>query len=106
MNPLSSDLGVMRQTLLFGGLESIVRNVNRKARNLRFFEVGNVYHFDEERYTTESPIKAYQQRYHLALWVTGHRVEGNWAHPDEESSFFELKAHVENVLRRVGLQAG
>lgn len=106
MNPLSSDLGVMRQTLLFGGLESIVRNVNRKARNLRFFEVGNVYHFDEERYTTDSPIKAYQQRYHLALWVTGHRVEGNWAHPDEESSFFELKAHVENVLRRVGLQAG
>ena len=56
--------------------------------------MGNVYHFDEERYTTESPIKAYQQRYHLALWVTGHRVEGNWAHPDEESSFFELKAHV------------
>ena len=106
MNPLSSDLGVMRQTLLFGGLESIVRNVNRKARNLRFFEVGNVYHFDEERYTTESPIKAYQQRYHLALWVTGHRVEGNWAHPDEESSSFELKAYVENVLRRVGLQAG
>ena len=106
MNPLSADLGVMRQTLLFGGLESIVRNVNRKSRNLRFFEVGNVYAFNKERYTAESPIKAYTQHYHLGLWVTGNRVEGSWVHADEESSFFELKAYVENVLRRVGLNAG
>ena len=103
MNPLSADLGVMRQTLLFGGLESIVRNVNRKAQNLRFFEVGNVYKYNKERWTEENPVKAYSQDYHMALWVTGKRVQGSWAHPDEESSFYELKAHVENILRRIGL---
>ena len=74
MNPLSADLGVMRQTLLFGGLESIVRNVNRKAQNLRFFEVGNVYKFNKEKWSEESPVKAYSQDYHMALWVTGNSV--------------------------------
>jgi len=103
MNPLSADLGVMRQTILFGGLESIVRNVNRQAQNLKFFEFGNVYSFNEERHTPESPIKAYVQDYHLGLWLTGKRVEGSWAHPDEDSTFYELKAYVENIFRRVGL---
>ena len=106
MNPLSADLGVMRQTLLFGGLESIVRNVNRKAQNLRFFEVGNVYKYNKEKWTEESPVKAYVQDHHMALWVTGKRVQGSWAHPDEESSFYELKAYVENVLRRIGVAQG
>ena len=106
MNPLSADLGVMRQTLLFGGLESIVRNVNRKNANLRFFEFGNCYRFDADKRTAESPIKGYTQEYHLALWVTGKRVQGSWAHPDEGSSFFELKAYVQNILRRLGVQPG
>jgi len=106
MNPLSADLGVMRQTLLFGGLESIVRNVNRKAQNLRFFEVGNVYKFNKEKWSEESPVKAYSQDYHMALWVTGKRVQGSWAHPDEESTFYELKAYVENILRRIGIAQG
>lgn len=104
MNPLSADLGVMRQTLLFGGLESIMRNANRKNANLKFFEFGNCYHFHKEKYTAESPIKAYVQEYHLGLWVTGKRVEGNWNHPDQETSFYELKAYVDNVFRRVGLR--
>ncbi len=106
MNPLSADLGVMRQTLLFGGLESIVRNINRKSHNLKFFEVGNCYWFDESKHSAESPIKAYTQDYHMALWVTGKRVEGSWAHPDEDSSFYELKAYVENIFRRVGVPQG
>ena len=106
MNPLSADLGVMRQTLLFGGLESIVRKVNRKNANLRFFEFGNCYRFDADKRTAESPIKGYTQEYHLALWVTGKRVQGSWAHPDEDSSFFELKAYVQNILRRLGVQPG
>ena len=96
MNPLSADLGVMRQTL----------NVNRKAQNLRFFEVGNVYKYNKEKWTEENPVKAYSQDYHMALWVTGKRVQGSWAHPDEESSFYELKAHVENILRRIGVAQG
>lgn len=103
MNPLSADLGVMRQTLLFGGLESIVRNINRKNANLKFFEFGNCYCFNAGKRTDEKPVKGYQQEYHLGLWVTGKRVEGSWAHPDEESSFYELKAYVENIFLRVGL---
>ncbi len=106
MNPLSADLGVMRQSMLFGGLESIVRNVNRKNANLRFFESGNTYHYNKENWTEESPIKAYTQDHHLALWLTGKRVEGSWAHPNEDSSFYELKAYVESVFRRVGLPMG
>ncbi len=103
MNPLSADLGVMRQTLLFGGLESIVRNANRKSANLRFFEFGNCYHFNAEKLNDESPIKAYSEEKHLALWVTGRRVEGSWAHANEDSSFYELKAYVENILARLGV---
>ena len=103
MNPLSSDLGVMRQTLLFGGLESIHRNVNRKAQNLRFFEMGNVYRYNRAKWTEDSPVKAYSQDYHLGLWVTGKRVQGSWLHADEESSFYELKAYVDNILRRLGI---
>lgn len=106
MNPLSTDLGVMRQTLLFGGLESIMRNVNRKQTNLRFFEFGNCYQYVVERENEEDPIKAYQQAYHLGLWVTGKRVEGSWAHADEPSSFDELNAYVQNIFVRLGLPSG
>lgn len=106
MNPLSTDLGVMRQTLLFGGLESIMRNVNRKQTNLRFFEFGNCYQYVAERENEEDPIKAYQQAYHLGLWVTGKRVEGSWAHADEPSSFDELKAYVQNIFARLGVPSG
>ncbi len=104
MNPLSSDLNVMRQTLLFGGLESIEHNAKRKSQNLRLYEFGNVYHFSPEKKNPESPMDAYKEQYHLALWLTGKRVEGSWAHPDEESSYFELAAYVENVLSRTGLK--
>ena len=103
MNPLSADLGMMRQTLLFGGLESILRNVNRKNANLKFFEVGNCYQFSPEKHDVENPAKAYSEDYRLGLWVTGKRVQGSWTHPDEASSFYELKAYVENILARVGL---
>ena len=103
LNPLSADLGVMRQTLLFGGLESIVRNANRKNSNLRFFEFGNCYHYDESKKEADKLIKAYTQDQHLGLWITGKRVENSWAHPNEDASFYELKAYVENILVRLGL---
>lgn len=103
MNPLSADLGVMRQTLLFGGLESIMRNSNRKAQNLRFFEFGNTYHFKASQQTQEQPIKGYVQEEHLALWLTGKRMENSWIGADIDSSFYELKAYVENIFKRVGL---
>ncbi|MBQ6065093.1 MAG: phenylalanine--tRNA ligase subunit beta [Prevotella sp.] len=103
VNPLSADLGVMRQTLLFGGLESIMRNANRKNANLRFFEFGNCYHYSPERKDDESPMRAYSEEMHLGLWVTGKRVEGSWAHPNEASSYYELKAYVENIFTRLGV---
>ena len=103
-NPLSADLGVMRQTLLFGGLESIVRNVNRKNPNLRFFEQGNCYHYSPEKHTDELPVKAYSEENHLALWLTGKSIEGSWAHADQPTSFYELKAHVQNILARAGVK--
>lgn len=103
MNPLSSDLNVLRETLLFGGLESIAYNANRKNPDLRFFEFGNVYIYSPEKKDAENPMQAYKEEKHLGLWVTGNRVSGSWAHPDEESTFFELKAYVLNILRRIGL---
>ncbi len=106
MNPLSTDLNVMRQTLLFGGLESVQHNVNRKRGNLRFFEFGNVYTFDPEKENLDDPMQAYKEQYHCGLWLTGKRVEGSWAHANEESSFYELSAYVENILRRIGVKPG
>ena len=106
MNPLSSDLNVMRRTLLYGGLESIAHNANRKNQNLRFFEFGNVYSFSAEKQNDDDPMQAYKEQYHLGLWVTGKRVEGSWAHQNEDSSFYELSAYVENILRRIGLKPG
>ncbi len=106
MNPLSSDLNVMRQTLLFGGLESIARNINHKNPDLRFFEFGNCYYFHEERRNAEKALAPYSEDYHLGLWLTGKKVTGSWAHADEDSTIYELKAYVENVLTRLGISAG
>ena len=106
MNPLSNDLGVMRQSLLFGGLESISRNINHKMPNLRFFEFGNCYHYSPEKKNDEDPIKAYTEEMHLGMWTTGKRVEGSWAHADEKASFYELKAYVINIFTRLGVNPG
>lgn len=106
MNPLSNDLNVMRQSLLFGGLESIEYNVKRQNGNLRFFEFGNVYKFDPERKNADNPMAAYKEDFHLALWLTGKRVENSWAHANEDSSYHELDAYVKNILSRIGAQPG
>ncbi|MBQ0048277.1 MAG: phenylalanine--tRNA ligase subunit beta [Prevotellaceae bacterium] len=122
MNPLSQDLGVLRQTLLFGGLECIAHNVNRRMPDLKFFEYGNCYCFDPERNQPKvdeegNPLKAsaesskkilaaYSEDFHLGLWQTGKRVNGNWAHADEESTVYEMKAYVLNILKRLGVPFG
>ncbi len=103
MNPLSADLNCMRQTLLFGGLESIAHNANRKNADLRFFECGNCYAYNADAKNAEHPLAAYKEDSHIALWVTGNRVVSSWAHPDEASSVYELKAYVENIFQRLGL---
>lgn len=103
MNPLSADLNCMRQTLLFGGLESIAHNANRRNADLKFFEFGNCYYFQEEKKNEEKVLAAYSEDFHLGLWVTGKKVTNSWAHADEQSSVYELKAYVENILLRLGL---
>ena len=104
LNPLSADLNVMRQTLLFGGLESIAHNANRKNADLAFFEFGNCYYFHEEKKNEEKVLAAYEEDYHLALWLTGKKVSNSWAHADEDTSVYELKAYVENIFVRLGLR--
>ena len=106
LNPLSSDLNVMRQTLLFGGLESIAHNVNRKEGNLRFFEFGNCYVYDAEKRNAEKVLAPYSEELHLGLWLTGKRVMDSWAHANEDSSIYELKGYAMNVLSRLGVPLG
>lgn len=103
LNPLSQDLGVMRQTLLFGGLESIARNANRKNADLKFYEFGNCYHYDQTKKTEDvAPIKAYNEEPHLAIWLTGNKEQLTWLRKEEKTSFYQLHAYVDNVLRRLG----
>jgi len=109
MNPLSQDLGVMRQTLLFGGLESIARNANRKNSDLKFYEFGNCYHYNGKlRMTNDEliqndPLKAYSEEPHLALWLTGNKTAQSWVRKEEKTSFYQLHAYVNNVLVRLGV---
>lgn len=102
INPLSNDLNVMRQTLLFGGLESIAHNSNRKNQNLRLFEFGNCYSFDESKRNAEHILSPYHEELHLGLWLTGKRIENSWLSKEEDSSIYDLKAYVENILVRTG----
>lgn len=121
LNPLSQDLNVLRQTLLFGGLESIARNASYRMPNQHFFEFGNCYYFHEERRCADiipgvsssrdsevikHVLDAYTEDYHLGLWVTGKKVSGSWAHPDEDTSVHELKAYVLNIFNRLGVPFG
>jgi len=105
MNPLSADLNVMRQTLLFGGLQTIAHNINHKQRNLRFFEFGNCYTRRAEGASAEAdrPLKGFEEEHRLGLWLSGTRTENSWLHADEQTSVYELKAYVENILRRLGV---
>lgn len=112
MNPLSQDLGVMRQTLLFGGLESIQRNANRKNADLKFYEFGNCYHYDAQKIATRQakdshwtydPLYAYSEEPHLALWLTGNKTAQSWVMKEEKTSFYQLHAYVSNILRRLGI---
>ena len=103
MNPLSSDLNVMRETLLFGGLETIARNANHKNPDLKLFEFGNCYYYREEKRNEDKALAPYSESYHLALWLTGKDKQGSWIHADEDNNAYMLKAYVENILGRVGL---
>ncbi|MDE6131641.1 MAG: phenylalanine--tRNA ligase subunit beta [Muribaculaceae bacterium] len=106
LNPLSQELNVMRQTLLFGGLESLAHNINRRLPDLALYEFGNVYRYDAGRESTaDRPLAPYSQSARLAMWLSGDSRQGNWSRPAEEASFYDLRAAVDNVLARLGLGA-
>lgn len=104
LNPLSNDLAVMRQTLVFGGLESLAHNINRKSANLLMYEFGNVYSFDPQAESTEEkPLAPFAEEAHLGIWMTGDLHTANWTSPAVKSTVFDLKAVVENVFARLGV---
>jgi phenylalanyl-tRNA synthetase beta chain len=94
LNPLSNDLKVMRQSLLFSGLESVSYNINRKNSSLKFYEFGKTYHKYNEKY---------QEDKHLTLFVTGNRTSESWSGTSKVSDFFYLKGIITNILGRLGI---
>ncbi|UGS22567.1 phenylalanine--tRNA ligase subunit beta [Flavobacterium channae] len=94
LNPLSSDLSAMRQSLLFSGLEAVSFNINRKRSDLKFFEFGKSYH--------KLP-GGYDENKHLTLLVTGNRQNESWTNPQSKSDFFLFKGYINTVLSRLGL---
>lgn len=104
LNPLSNDLAVLRRTLVFGGLESLEHNINRKNSNLLMYEFGHVYSLDPAAASTdEKPLAPYSEETHLGIWMTGDLHAADWAAPARKSTVFDLKATVANVLARLGI---
>ena len=94
LNPLSSDLSAMRQSLLFSGLEAVSFNINRKRSDLKFFEFGKSYH--------KMP-GGYDENKHLTLLVTGNRQNESWTNEQSKSDFFLFKGYINTILSRLGL---
>ena len=103
LNPLSQDLNVMRQTLLFNALEAVELNVNRRNANLKMYEVGNCYAYAEEKASEESVLAKYEESYRIGITVTGLATQLAWNTKAEASSFFTLRAAVERLLKRFGI---
>jgi len=103
LNPLSNELDVMRQSLVFGLLETISYNQNRRIPNLKIFEFGSVYHYDNQKNsTTEKALAPYQEHTHLDMAIIGLREEENWNHTDQSVDFYDLKFYAEGVLTKLG----
>lgn len=101
LNPLSNDLNVMRQTLLFGGLEAVANNINRRNSNLKFYEFGNCYYFSPDK--VDGTLRPYNEEYKIALWVTGDKHLPAWNEKVIRTDFYTLKGYVEHVLERFGI---
>ncbi len=103
LNPLSNDLSLLRQTLLFGGLESIAHNINHKSANLRFYEFGNVYSFDPTADGSEKLLAPYSEHTSMGIWMSGYNHDANWNEKERKLSVYDLKAVVEGIFARIGL---
>ena len=103
MNPLSADLNVMRQTLLFNALEAVELNVNHRNADLKLFEMGNCYYFHPEVEQGENPLARYSESYRIGIAVTGLDAAPSWNQKAAKASFYTLRATVEKLLRRFGI---
>ncbi len=104
VNPLSSDLNVLRQTLLFGGLETISHNIKHKNPDLKLYEFGNCYaYIPADGSTSKEPLADYRERLHLGLFLSGDHDIPNWITKQKPSDFFHAKAYSELILGRLGL---
>lgn len=103
LNPLSADLNVMRQTLLFNTMEAVQLNANRRNGDLKLYEFGNCYFYDESRRGEENHLAPYSETYRLAIAVTGVDTPQSWNEKPRTASFFTLRAIAEKLLRRFGI---
>ncbi|NBC84403.1 MAG: phenylalanine--tRNA ligase subunit beta [Bacteroidetes bacterium] len=101
LNPISSDLDGMRQTLLFSGLEAIRYNANRQHPDLRLYEFGNCYKLKHEK--SDNKSDNYHQYLHLGIFMTGLKAEPNWNTPEQKYTIYTLKKYAEGLMRRLGL---
>jgi len=106
LNPLSSELNAMRQTLLFSGLENVSRNVNNKMADLRLFEFGKIYSLDPKTVAGDDVTVRYQERDMMSMFVTGKQGEDNWEGPALAADFFYLRNMIDNFLQRVNFPLG
>ena len=103
INPLSSDLNAMRQTLLFSGLEVVAYNLNRQAGDLKLFEMGNVYRYEPKGENDPvNNLASYSEQMHLSMFVVGKGTQ-YWRNTTGVGHFFTLKGYVELLLKRLGV---
>jgi len=101
-NPLSQDLALMRQNLLYGGLEAIAYNINRKKKNLKLYEFGSCYFLNKKK-KGKDPLEKYREAFHMGIYLCGNAQQGNWVQEAVEASFHQLKTYVELVLVKLGI---
>ena len=105
MNPLSNDLNVMRQTLLFNTMEAISLNINHRNADMKIYEFGNCYSYNAEKATEDNHLAAYDEEYRLSIAVTGLAAPASWDAKPAKASFFTLRAIAEKLLKRFGIDS-
>ena len=95
---MSVDLNVMRQSLIFGGLEAIIRNINHKNQNIRLYEFGNVYKYNKE----SKALKAYNEEEKIAIFLSGNKNEKHWKTDNISFTFYDIKSTVNRIFKRIG----
>jgi phenylalanyl-tRNA synthetase beta chain len=103
-NPLSSDLNVMRQSLIFGGLETIIYNNNRKSFDLKLYEFGTIYKLNNDKLNKANALAKYNEKKHFSVFMTGKSNNETWRQEQKNTDFFDLKYFGVNILKKLNLE--